>query len=111
MFTAPWSQDEVKRFLDGYFYSPDVFYITDVVEADASRGMLQARVAENASWKVTPYQRGSEDYHPQHISGPDLLMLTASLGALHAFFFHDCKWDEGWVGFGNRIDLGEFKAL
>ena len=44
------------------------------------------------------------------ISGPSS-MATASLGCLHAWFFHGCRWDEGWVGFGNRIHRAEFRKL
>jgi hypothetical protein len=38
-------------------------------------------------------------------------MATGSLGCLHAWFFYGCRWDEGWVGFGNRIHRADFKAL
>lgn len=30
---------------------------------------------------------------------------------MHAWFFHGCRWDEGWAGFGNRIHRGEFRNL
>ena len=38
-------------------------------------------------------------------------MVTGSLGCLHAWFFHGCRWDEGWTGFGNRIHKAEFRKL
>jgi hypothetical protein len=30
---------------------------------------------------------------------------------MHAWFFHGCRWDEGWTGFGNRIHRADFKKL
>ena len=30
---------------------------------------------------------------------------------MHAWFFHGCRWDEGWAGFGNRIHRADFKRL
>jgi hypothetical protein len=38
-------------------------------------------------------------------------MATGSLGCMHAWFFHDCRWDEGWAGFGNRIHRADFRRL
>ena len=49
--------------------------------------------------------------HPGHVAGPELVMATGSLGCMHAWFFHGCRWDEGWVGFGNRIHRADFKSL
>ena len=38
-------------------------------------------------------------------------MVAGSLGCLHAYFFHGCHWNEGWVGFGNRIHRADFERL
>ncbi len=38
-------------------------------------------------------------------------MVTGFLGCMHAWFFHGCRWDEGWVGFGNRIHRADFKKI
>lgn len=35
-------------------------------------------------------------------------MITGSLGCLHAWFFHGVRWDEGWIGYGNRIHHADF---
>ena len=46
-----------------------------------------------------------------HVAAPDMLMLSGNLGFLHAWFFHGCRFDEGWAGFGNRIQRADFKNL
>jgi hypothetical protein len=107
---SPWDL-EMNRFLDGYFYSPDAFLLDEVTSADADAGVIEARSNVGTKWLVSPYQKGNEVTHPRHISAADLLMLTASLGSLHAYFFHRCYWHEGWVGFGNRIENAQYHAL
>jgi len=52
-----------------------------------------------------------DERHPAHVSGAELLMVTGGLGCLHAWFFHGCRWDQGWAGFGNRIHRADFKRL
>jgi hypothetical protein len=111
MNSPQWSQAQIEKFFEGYFYAREVFYISDVLDADAAAGTLRARVKENTHWQVAQFQRGPEHVHPRHVNGSDLIALTASLGALHAYFFHQCLWEDGWVGFGNRIENAEFKAL
>src|SRR4029077_2131860 len=78
---------------------------------DPAKGRIKARAAGNTPWLFARHQRGPEEIHPRHVNGSDLVMLTASLGSLHAYFFHNCLWEEGWVGFGNRIEYAEFKSL
>lgn len=107
---SPWGS-EMKRFLEGYFYEPEAFLLDEIVSADREAGIIEARASEGSQWLVAPYQKGDEITHPRHISGADLIMLTASLGSLHAYFFHRCYWHEGWVGFGNRIENAQFHSL
>jgi hypothetical protein len=111
MITSPWSPNDMTQFLEHFFYSPDAFLISEITQEDAKSGEIRAVCKAGTAWLVAPYQRGSEAKHPRHISGGDLVMLTGSLGSLHAYFFHDCKWHDGWVGFGNRIEKAEFHNL
>src|ERR1017187_4012230 len=63
------------------------------------------------SLPVGPYQVGYPAVHPRHVSGPDLILLTGNVGCLHGYFLHGCRWEEGWVGFGNRIHRADFRSL
>ena len=63
------------------------------------------------SLPVARYQVGDPGIHPRHVSAPDLVLLTGNLGCLHAYFLHSCRWEEGWVGFGNRIHRADFRSL
>jgi hypothetical protein len=45
------------------------------------------------------------------LSVAELIMATAHMGSLHGWFFYGLRWDQGWVGFGNRIHRADFKSL
>src|SRR5690348_12946006 len=111
MFRSPWSELETAEFFKDFFYSREAFLISEVLTADEGAKEITAQAKENTQWLVAPYQRGPESRHPRHISGPDMVMLTATLGSLHAYFFHSCKWQDGWVGFGSRMENVEFHNL
>ncbi len=110
-FSSPWPDDEVVRFLETYSYSPRAFLVSEVLESDPDAGRITARMDTNRFLPLSSEQRGDPVLHPRHVSGPDQLMLTANLGALHAYFFHRCHWDAGWVGFGSRVHRADFQGL
>lgn len=101
---------QLQRFLDTYMYRPEAFLLDEIFEMETSKGRMQARLDTAKPLPYSDLQR-SHDGHPAHVSASDVLMLTGSLGCLHAWFFHDCYWDEGWAGFGSRIHRADFKGL
>lgn len=111
MIYSPWKHSEISEFFESYFYKPEAFLIHEILSADIETGQIVAKCRANTSWLIAPFQREKVPYHPLHISGGDLVMLTASLGSLHAYFFHQCKWKNGWVGFGSRMEKVEFHNL
>lgn len=111
MLKAPWPAVECKRFVDTFFYGPGAFLVDEVTFADPNDGVLEARIDTTRHMPYTAEQRGDPKLHPRHVNGGDLLTITGNLGCLHAFFFHGCRWDEGWVGFGAKIYRADFKNL
>lgn len=111
MFTGPWPSNETQHFLDTFFYAPSAFLIDTVSSADTSGGVMRATVETAKPIAYADMQRGDPKRHPRHVSGADLLMITGNMGCLHAYFFHGCRWDEGWVGFGGKLYRVDFKAL
>ncbi len=107
---GPFEPQEMRRFLDGFMYDEDVFLVDEVTRLDRTRREIEARLDTSRALPITSRQR-SGDGHPAHVAGPELIMVTGCLGCLHAWFFHGCRWDEGWVGFGNRIHRADFKSL
>ena len=107
---GPYEPGEMRRFLDTFFYEESVFLIDQVTELDPKRRSVRASFDTTRSLPFTAHQRVRPG-HPAHVSGPEIVMITADLGCLHAWFFHGCRWEEGWVGFGVRIHRADFKAL
>jgi len=107
---GPFEAAEMRRFLDSYMYLEDAFLVDEVVAMDADERTVEARLDTNRYLPFASRQRVTPG-HPAHVSGPELLMVTGSLGCLHAWFFHGCRWDEGWAGFGNRVHRADFKQI
>ncbi len=100
----------MRRFLDTLFYEPEAFLIDAVTRLDNDALAVEAEMDTTRPLPFTDLQRPSE-IHPAHVAAAEILMLTGNLGFLHAWFFHGCRWDEGWAGFGSRIHRADFKNL
>ena len=100
----------MRRFLDTFLYEEGAFMFDEVLEMDAEAGTIGAVLDTKRLLPLSALQR-VDARHPAHVSAAELLMVTGSLGCMHAWFFHDCHWDEGWVGFGSRIHRADFKNL
>ena len=105
------SKLELERFVSTYPYSSEAYLIDEVLRLDAAEREIEARMDTTRALPVARYQVGDPGIHPRHVSGPDLIILTGNLGCLHAYFMHNCRWEEGWVGFGNRIHRADFRSL
>ncbi len=102
--------EEIDRFLETFLYSPDAVLLDEVTALDRDRARIEALLETTRPLPFSAHQRVSP-IHPRHVSGAEFVMATGSLGCLHAYFFHGCRWDEGWAGFGNRIHRADFKRL
>lgn len=100
----------MRRFLDTYLYTEPAFLVDEITKLDAEQRTIEAVMDTTRPLPLAPLQRVSP-LHPAHVTGSELIMLTGNLGSLHAWFFHGCRWDEGWSGFGNRIHRADFKSL
>lgn len=107
---GPYDPTEMRRFLDTFMYAEEAFLIDEIVRLDRERHEIEARFDTDRTLPFVRLQRTGPQ-HPPHVSGAELLMVTADLGSLHAWFFHGCRWDEGWVGFGNRIHRADFSSI
>jgi hypothetical protein len=107
---GPFEAAEMRRFLDTFMYRDEAFFVDEVVAMDAEARSIEARLDTLRELPFTAQQRIGPS-HPAHVSAGELLMATGSLGCMHAWFFHGCRWDEGWAGFGNRIHRADFKRF
>jgi hypothetical protein len=100
----------MRRFLDSFLYEQEAFLVDEVTKLDRDARLVEAVMETTRPLPFAALQR-TDAKHPAHVSGSELVMATGSLGCLHAWFFHGCRWDEGWVAFGSRIHRADFKAL
>lgn len=108
---GPLPPEELDRFLETYLYEPEGFLISAVTRIDREKRELEAKMDTTQPLPIASLQRITPGTHPRHVTAPELLLLTGNLGCLHAYFIHGCRWDEGWVGFGNRIHRADFRDL
>lgn len=101
---------EMKRFRETFLYREEALLVDEIVAVDREARRLRARLDTNGELPIARFQRTFPG-HPPHVSAAEMLMLTGSLGCLHAWIFHGCRWDEGWSGFGNRIHRADFKRV
>jgi hypothetical protein len=102
--------DLLQRFVDSFLYTSDALFVDELTRVDPAARAIEAVLDTTRHFPLARCQRTSP-LHPPHVSAAELLMVTGVLGCLHAFLFHDCRWDEGWAGFGNRIHRADFKRL
>lgn len=107
---GPYESTEMQRFLDTFLYREPAFLVDEVIQMDAEKLFIEARMDTLRPLPFAAQQRVDRN-HPAHVSAAEILMITGSLGCLHAWFFHRCYWDEGWAGFGNRVHRADFKRL
>jgi hypothetical protein len=107
---GPLDAAEMQRFLDTFLYHEDVFLVDRIREVDPEERRIEAVLDTGRALPISDRQRVN-DHHPAHVSAPETIMVTGCLGCLHAWFFHGCRWDEGWAGFGNRIHRADFRKL
>lgn len=102
--------DLLQRFVDTFLYSEEAFFVDEITRVDTEARAIEAVLDTTRPFPLARCQRTSP-LHPAHVSAAELLMATGSLGCLHAFLFHGCRWDEGWAGFGNRVHRADWKRL
>jgi hypothetical protein len=107
---GPYDESEMEHFLETFLYEREAFMISEVTKMDAEARTIEAIFDTKSPLPISSLQRTSEE-HPAHVSAAEILMITGSLGCLHAWFFHGCRWDEGWSGFGSRIHRADYKNL
>jgi len=108
--SGPFDPASFQHFLDTFMYRESAFLIDEVLAVDEAEPAITAHLDTTRTLPFAREQRVGPG-HPAHVSGAEMVMATGSLGCLHAWFFHGCRWDEGWSGFGNRIHRADFKRL
>lgn len=92
-------------------YGPGGLLIDAVLEVDAARSLVKARLPTSGELPLTREQRNHPVLHPAHVSGGLMVHLTGMVGFVHAYYLLGLRHREGWVGYGVRIHGARFHAL
>lgn len=101
---------ELEHFLTTYLYEEKGFLLDEVTDLLPGEHRIEARMDTTRPLHYSSLQR-VDAHHPAHVAAAEILTLTGNLGCMHAWFFHGCRWDEDWTGFGNRIHRADFKQI
>lgn len=84
--------------------------VDEIVRLDPERREIVGRLDTCRELPIARFQRATPGY-PAHLTAGEIVHLTACIGSLHVWFFHDIRWEDGWIGFGNRIHRADFRSL
>lgn len=91
-------------------YTPDAWFVDDVLELDPEAGRVVVRVDTTDLGPFVAAQR-SVGGHPKHVPGAVMIHLTGTLGQLQAIYCRGLRPSEGWIGFGTVIKKARFLKL
>ena len=92
-------------------YGPGGLLIDEVLEVDAERSRVVARMPTHDELPLTREQRVHPVRHPRHVSGGLMVHMTGMLGFVHAYYVLGLRHAEGWIGYGGRIYKARYLAL
>ena len=103
---ADWKSDFETECL----YTPDHWFLDDIVEWDEDNHVIVARVDTTRLGHSVEAQV-VRPQHPKHFPGAVAVQLTGTLGNLHAVYMLGLKLSDGWVGYGTHITKARFGKL
>ncbi len=92
-------------------YGPGGLLLDEILEIDAARSLVRARMPTHAELPLTREQRVHEVRHPRHVSGGLMVHMTGMMGFAHAYYVLGLKHADGWIGYGAKINAARFKTL
>ncbi|NVB37931.1 hypothetical protein G6O69_08795 [Pseudenhygromyxa sp. WMMC2535] len=97
-------------FADESLYTPEHWYIHDVVELDEERVV---GICDTARLADEPFVRAQRAWpgQPKHVPGVVMVQITGTLGNIHAVCSLGLLMSEGWVGFGTNIHEARFRGM
>jgi hypothetical protein len=100
-----------QDFLDDCPYQPEAVLLDEIVQIDAQKGLVRARMPVRADLPLTRFQRVDPVRYPHHVNGGVLVHLTGILGFVHAYYVLGLRFREGWVGVGALINKARYPNM
>jgi hypothetical protein len=91
-------------------YTPDQWYLHDLLEVAAEEGRVLAR-ADTTRLGALVEAQVERPGHPRHVPGAVMVQMTGTLGNLHAVYVLGLRPSEGWAGFGTHVRNARFPSM
>lgn len=91
-------------------YTPDQWYVHDVLEIDPEAGRVVGVVDTTRLGPVREAQKPWAGHTP-HVPGAVIVQATGTLGNLHAVYVLGLRMSDGWVGYGTHIHSARFLGM
>lgn len=98
-------------FVADCFYGPDAQLIDEILAIDAARDEVVCRMPVDAGLPLTRDQVVHPVRHPRHVSGGLMVHASGIVGFVHAYYVLGLRHQEGWVGYGARIEAARFHEI
>lgn len=92
-------------------YGPGGLLLDAILEIDADKSLVRARMPTHAELPLTREQRAHPVKHPRHVSGGLMVHMTGMVAFVHTYYVLGLKHGDGWIGYGGRIHSARFRAL
>lgn len=103
---ADWKRDFALESL----YTPDAWFIHDLVLLDEIGGVIRAVTDTTRLGFLVDAQR-TWPGHDKHLPGAVAVQITGTLGQLHAIYLLGLRASAGWVGFGTHLKKARFPRM
>lgn len=99
------------EFISDCPYGPDGLLIDHILEVDKVADAIVAQMPTRADFPLTRDQKAHPERHPHHVSGALMIHATGILGFAHAYFLHELRHADGWIGYGTHIHGARFRRM
>lgn len=92
-------------------YGPGGLLLDEISEIDRAASRVVAVMPTHDDLPLTREQRAHPVRHPRHVSGGLMVHMTGMVGFVHAYYVHDLRHADGWIGYGGRIQKARYLRL
>ena len=97
-------------FIASSLYEPEHWYLHELLEVDATRHRVRARMDTTRLGPLVAAQR-TESGHALHVPAACVIQATGVLGNIHAREVLGLRAEDGWFGYGTRITGARFHTM
>lgn len=99
-----------EAFIANALYAPDAWFLHELLEVDAEQQRIVARMDTTRLGPLVDAQR-TDSGHALHVPAACIIQATGVLGNVHAREILGLKGEDGWFGYGTRVQQARFHRM